>query len=202
MKKKTFWILAAVFVLLLVGAGILYTQLGSLLKTEQLATVPNQTTPPTTTNATEPGATEPPTTQPAELPDFTVYTREGEPVKLSDFRGKRVVLNFWASWCGPCKREMPDFQLAYDNYGKDIAFVMVNLTDGMSETVEGAAAFLEEAGFTFPVYYDTQSDAAMEFGVYSIPMTFFIDESGEVLAYGQGALDMQTLEKGIGYIYP
>ena len=192
-NKSTFWILAAVLAVLLAGAGILYTQLGSGLLPEQLATVPTQTTAPTQTAAP---------TEPEELPDFTVYTLEGEPVKLSDFRGKPVVLNFWASWCGPCRREMPDFQIAYEKYKEDIHFLFVNMTDGSRETVESASSFLADSGFTFPVYYDTQMDAAIAFSVYSLPTTYFIDENGAVLAYGRGALDMETLEKGIGYIYP
>jgi thiol-disulfide isomerase/thioredoxin len=192
-NKSTFWILAAVLAVLLAGAGILYTQLGSGLLPEQLATVPTQTTAPTQTAAP---------TEPEELPDFTVYTLEGEPVKLSDFRGKPVVLNFWASWCGPCRREMPDFQIAYEKYKEDIHFLFVNMTDGSRETVESASSFLADSGFTFPVYYDTQMDAAIAFSVYSLPTTYFIDENGAVLAYGRGALNMATLEKSIGYIYP
>ena len=113
-----------------------------------------------------------------------------------------MVLNFWASWCGPCKAEMPDLQLAYEKYGQDVQFLMVNLTDGYSETVEKATQFLSTTGYTFPVYFDSDQDGARTFYVTSIPTTYFIDETGAAQAYGQGMLDMASLEKGIAYIYP
>ncbi len=142
-------------------------------------------------------------TQPAELaPDFTVYDREGNAHKLSDYRGKPVVLNFWASWCGPCKSEMPDFQAAYQTYGSDIHFLMVNLTDGYQETVESASGFLADSGYSFPVYYDTDVDAARVYGVSAVPVTYFIDSQGYLIAVGQGALSAENLEKGIGMILP
>ena len=78
---------------------------------------------------------------------------------------------------------------------------MVNMTDGSRETVEVASSFIEEQGYTFPVYFDTTYEAAIAYGANSIPMTFFIDEAGNLIAYGQGALSAETLEKGIGMIY-
>ena len=203
-KKYTFWVLAAVLVALMVGAVVLYSNLSGAYMPENLATV--ATTAPTQAATipaqTEPSKDEPAETEPVHLPDFTVYTQAGEPVKLSDFRGKPVVLSFWASWCGACKSGMPDLQLLYEKYKDDAAFMVINLTDGYSETVESGSEFMDTAGFTFPVYYDTQIQAATEFSVYSIPVTFFIDEAGQVQAYGQGAMDMQTLEKGMAYICP
>ncbi|MBQ8815355.1 MAG: TlpA family protein disulfide reductase [Lachnospiraceae bacterium] len=134
-------------------------------------------------------------------PDFTVYDGEGNPVNLSDFIGKPVILNFWASWCGPCKNEMPDFQEAYQEYGDDIQFLMVNCTDGFQETVETAKKFITNQGYTFPVFFDTDSDAAYTYGASSIPMTFFIDAEGHMVAYGRGMLDRETLQIGIDMIY-
>ena len=130
-------------------------------------------------------------------PDFEMVDRDGNRIKLSDMRGKPVVLNFWASWCGPCKSEMPDFEEAYKEYGDDITFMIVNLTDGKNETVDTAQAFIDSQGYTFPVYFDTDSNGAAAYGVSSIPVTYFIDAQGYLVAYGRGALNGETLKSGI-----
>lgn len=134
------------------------------------------------------------------VPDFTMTDASGEEVKLSDFFGKPVVLNFWASWCGPCKSEMPHFEDAYQKYGENINFVIVNLTDGARETKEKASEFIEEQGYTFPVYFDTNTEGAMTYGTYSIPVTYFIAADGTPVAQANGALDAATLEKGLDMI--
>ena len=133
-------------------------------------------------------------------PGFTVTDAEGNEVKLSDFRGKGVVLNFWASWCGPCKSEMPYFQKAYEQYGEMVHFMIVNMTDGMQETKESAKAYVDKQGFTFPVYYDTDMDAAMTYGASTIPATFFVAADGSLVARVRGAIRLSTLEKGLSMI--
>jgi len=163
---------------------------------------PEQTTAPTT-DPTTAAATLPP--KPTEegyqqAPDFTVYDGEGKPLKLSDFRGQPVILNFWASWCPPCKAEMPDFQEAYQAHGDQIAFLMVNLTDGQQETVDTASAFISQSGYTFPVYYDTASEAAYAYGIRSIPTTFFINSEGQIVAMGSGMLDAAAIDQGISLL--
>jgi thiol-disulfide isomerase/thioredoxin len=134
-------------------------------------------------------------------PDFTVYNKEGNPVRLSDMIGKPIVLNFWASWCGPCKMEMPDFEEAYRELGDDVVFMIVNLTDGTYETMASAQAFINSMGYTFPVYFDLTEDAAYTYGIVSIPTTYFIGARGDLVAYAQGALDYETLLYGISMIY-
>lgn len=133
-------------------------------------------------------------------PDFTFYDAEGNAFKLSDFRGAPVVLNFWASWCPPCQMEMPDFETQYQEAGEEVRFLMVNVTDNQRETVEGAAAFIEEKGYTFPVYYDTAQEGARTYQAYSIPRTFFIDAEGYLIANALGAISGAILQQGINMI--
>ncbi len=133
-------------------------------------------------------------------PDFTVTDSDGNEISLYDFLGTPIVLNFWASWCGPCKSEMPDFDETYAEYKDEIQFLMINLTDGSRETKEKAMQYISDKGYSFPVYYDTESDAALTYGVYSIPTTFFIDKDGHAVAYAQSAIDKETLLRGINMI--
>ena len=153
---------------------------------------------PTEEPAAEPATTEAPK---VTAPDFTVYDADGNEVKLSDYLGKPVVLNFWASWCGPCKMEMPDFNEKYQELGSDVQFLMINLTDGTSETIAGASSFIASQGYTFPVFYDTSSMAAARYGVSSIPTTFFIDAEGYAIAQATGAIGIDILQIGIDLIY-
>lgn len=134
-------------------------------------------------------------------PTFSVTDAAGNTVNLTDFYGKPIVVNFWASWCGPCKSEMPDFEEAYKIYGDEVHFLMVNMTDGARETVEVAQAYIDEQGYTFPTYFDTSQDAAITYGVTSIPSTFFIDAEGHAVAYAQGAISNDVLQTGLDMIY-
>ena len=183
--KLLIWILA--FAVVIVGASVLYNRLSSEVELGGIATTPQVVEDPT-------GETE---AQGSEAPDFAVYDLEGNVHKLSDFRGKPVLLNFWASWCGPCQMEMPDFQKFYESHGDQVHFVIVNLTDGQQETVESASAFITEKGYTFPVYYDTDIDAAAKYGVSAVPVSYFIDAEGNFVAWAQGALSADMLQQGM-----
>ena len=134
-------------------------------------------------------------------PDFTVFDKDGNEHKLSDFKGKPVVLNFWASWCSPCKMEMPDFNEAYKALGNEIQFMMVNLTNGYNgEDFEQASTFMEIQSYEFPVFYDTNEDAGNKYYTYSIPVTYFINADGLLVAQASGAIDAETLQRGIDMI--
>lgn len=134
-----------------------------------------------------------------KAPDFTVEDYNGNHVSLGDFAGKPVVLNIWASWCPPCKAEMPDFEAAYKKYGDEVVFLMVNATGGQ-EMVASAKSFIESSGYTFPVYFDTSYEVSYSYQATSIPKTFFIDKEGNMVAHAPGALSGSALEKGINMI--
>lgn len=129
--------------------------------------------------------------------DFTVYDADGNAHSLSDYKGKPVVVNFWASWCGPCKTEMPAFQDMWEEYGKDVEFLMVNLVDNSSETVQSAQEFLATTDYTFPVYFDTKQEAAYTYYIYSIPTTIFVDAAGNLVNTVKGMMSHSTLEQYI-----
>lgn len=128
-----------------------------------------------------------------EAENFTVLDFELREVELYDIIGKPVVLNFWATWCYYCRIEMPHFEAASEKY-KDVAFMMINYTDGESETVESAAAYIAEEGYTFPVYYDTALQAADAYGVEAFPTTVFIDREGRIVKTYEGSLSADRLE--------
>lgn len=137
-----------------------------------------------------------------KAPDFTVIDAEGNEVKLSDYVGTPIVLNFWASWCGPCKSEMPHFNKVSEEYPKDqLLFLMVDLVDGDRETLETGKDYVVEQGYTFTVLFDTKQDAAATYGIRSIPSTLFIDKEGYIKAGLEGSMDEETLRRGIALIY-
>lgn len=134
-------------------------------------------------------------------PDFEVIDVNGNTVHLKDYFGKPIILNFWATWCGPCKTEMPAFDSLYDEYKDDITFMMVNLTDGYQDTVDKVNSFIADNGYTFPVYYDTKYSAAYTYGVNSVPLSIFINEKGEIADYHLGAMSQGSLKNYIEKIF-
>lgn len=125
---------------------------------------------------------------------FTVYDSDGREVSLSSLKGKPVVLNFWATWCGPCKVELPHFQKAYEKYGDEVQFLLVNMGKKWNDTPEQARELFSENGYTMPIYYDTDGAAADTYAIHSIPQTFFINADGEQTNYTIGSVSAKALE--------
>ncbi len=189
MKNKVKWVvLAVVLVVVIAGATILYQTLRKNYSGNNL--IQHTPTPDQTSEAEEIQYV---------APDFTVLDANGNEVRLSDYRGQPVVLNFWATWCYYCKVEMPDFDRAYEKY-PEVQFPMVNATDGVQETMAAAKAYIEQEGFTFDVFFDTEREAVLAYYVTGLPATFFIDEAGNLVTYSNGMLDFETLERGIQMI--
>ena len=195
MKNNIKWIIIAVaFVVFIGGATILYNNLSKDFGGDKLLT--NTSEAQNTENAQQDNSNE---SEKIKAPDFTVLDYEGNEVKLSDFEGKPVVLNFWATWCYYCKEEMPDFNKAYKE-NPDVQFLMVNATDGVRETVEIAKQYITEQGFEFPVVFDTKQEAVYAYYVTGYPATYFIDKNGKFVTYANGMLSYDNLLKGISFI--
>ena len=124
-------------------------------------------------------------------------TDAGSPIKFSNLKGVPTLLNFWARWCGPCTSEMPEFQNAYEQFGEDVQFVMVNMTGMGGETEQSAKAFIASEGYTLPVYFDVNNSAAKAYGVTSIPQTYLIDENGNIIGAYMGSMSGDALNQAI-----
>lgn len=132
-----------------------------------------------------------------KVSDFTVYTENGEKVSLYKKLGKPVIINFWATWCPPCKAEMPAFEELYSEYGDEVEFMMINVTDGKRDTPSAVKAFISRNGYTFPVYCDNDMSASTVYGVQSIPMTVFVYPDGTLSDYHIGAISEDALRAAI-----
>jgi len=132
----------------------------------------------------------------AAAPDFTMQDASGKTVKLSDFKGTPVVLNFWTSWCKYCKDEMPYFESAYKKYGNQVQFIMLN--DVKAErSSDGGKTFMKESGYTFPVFYETEGKATTLYGLRGFPATIFIDADGNIAEKNIGAISQAKLNETI-----
>jgi len=129
-----------------------------------------------------------------DAPDFEVTTFTGEPLQLSTLRGQVVILNFWASWCPPCRDETPLLEAAQDNLGDDVALVGMDIWDA-----EGAARdFLEQYGVTYAVGHDDSGEVAVDYGVSGVPETFVIDAEGQIVARFPG--EVKSLDQLRGMV--
>ncbi|MEC9489364.1 MAG: TlpA disulfide reductase family protein [Halanaerobiales bacterium] len=124
-----------------------------------------------------------------QAPDFTLTNMNDQEVNLSDYRGRKVFLNFWASWCPPCRQEMPDIQKLHEEYGDEVVILAVNVGESKST----AANFMMENGLDFTVLLDTNKSTAQNYLVRGIPTSYFLDQNGIIQEKVVGAISYQRM---------
>lgn len=198
-EKKKLLTVVLVLVVVIALAYALYDYLGAGIAPTQLS--PAATPAPELTEA-DPEPAEEETPERIALVDVPLFDADGNEVRLQSFVGKPLVINFWATWCPYCLQEMPHFQEQYEAVGDRVQFLMIDVADGSRETVSAGQAFIEKQGYTFPVVYDTSLNAAYAYGASALPITYFIDAEGYVVAGYRGALTAELLQMGIDMILP
>jgi thiol-disulfide isomerase/thioredoxin len=123
------------------------------------------------------------------VPDFKLSSLDGMATSLIDFRGRPLILNFWASWCGPCREEMPLLQQVYEGLGDRIFVVGINYAEPSSHVL----SFTHTIGVTFPILLDSKGEVAKRYQIAGFPTTFFLNSEGKLVAYHVGALTPDML---------
>ncbi|MFW5996115.1 MAG: TlpA family protein disulfide reductase [Halanaerobiaceae bacterium] len=123
-----------------------------------------------------------------QAPNFTLENLEGEEVSLDDYRGEKIFLNFWATWCPPCKSEMPDIQKLHED-NENITILTINLQENKNQ----AETYLQQNDLSFPVLLDTEGEAGNKYLVRSIPTTYIIDKEGIIKDQHIGAMNYETM---------
>ncbi|MGE7665920.1 peroxiredoxin family protein [Ureibacillus composti] len=131
--------------------------------------------------------------------DFQLKTLDGKTVRLSDLKGKKVLLNFWATWCPPCREEMPELQKYYEELAEknNVVFLGVNITD-QEFGIKTVREFVDYYGLTFPIILDETGDVSMDYEILSIPTTFIINEQGMIVQEINGPVNMEMLHQLLG----
>ena len=133
--------------------------------------------------------------------DFTMEDAAGNEVRLSDFIGQPVMLNFWATWCPACVRETPYFQNLYQEASNEVQILKVNLLGSRGETHNRVEEFMNAGGYTFPLFFDAAGEGARAYNITAIPITFFITAEGYIAATVQGSVNEDTLMRGVEKIH-
>ncbi len=226
MKYKKLIIILAVALVLFIGGGLLYSALSENMKNDTVLTGTDASDITSTTigitavaetsdassssaSTTDSGNTSATSsTAPAEgvnigdlAYDFTLKSYEGEEVTLSDYRGKIVLINFWASWCRPCRDEMPYFQTIQDGItaagsDADVVILSINMTDGVYETKDTAHGYVTANNFTFPLVFDDGNVSSL-YEAYYIPETYILDKDGIIIEVIEGSTNLETLKAAV-----
>ncbi len=140
-------------------------------------------------------------------PNFTLETLSGEMITLSDLKGKKVILNFWATWCPPCKKEMPDLQNYYDNFAEkdNVEIVAVNLTHAerslnIDENIQSVSLFADSYDLTFPIPLLKEDTLSKAYQIITIPSTFMIDTEGRVQHQILGPLNEASIQEYVSQL--
>lgn len=135
-------------------------------------------------------------------PDFTLETLAGEEITLSELKGKKVILNFWATWCPPCKAEMPHMQEFYSKLTEEdkVELVAINVTESEKLGVGEVEKFVDSYGLSFPIPMDMTGQVSKLYGVFSMPTTFMIDTQGRIAQKVIGPLDEKTLNELVDFM--
>lgn len=134
-----------------------------------------------------------------KAPDVELLNLNGKPVKLSDFVGKKVILNYWATWCPPCRAEMPHMEKFYKDNEKDVVVLAVNLTN-TEQNRDNVSDFVKDFGLTFPIVMDEEGDVSSTYQVIAYPTSYIIDSQGIIQDIFQGAINYDIMEKAISKI--
>lgn len=127
-----------------------------------------------------------------KAPDFELMTLDGKTVKLSDYRGKKVILNFWATWCPPCKAEMPDIQKFYNEADDNVEILAINI-----DPQYDVKKFVREANVTFPVLLDSKDEVNNLYRILTIPTTYFIDGEGIIRSKHLSVMTIEIIREHI-----
>ncbi|QKG84796.1 TlpA family protein disulfide reductase [Kroppenstedtia pulmonis] len=199
-RKKHFWRNLAILIVVVAAiGGAVYMGLPKGDSSDQESAKEDQSKKvesgiePEKKSPSQPGKRDTGPQETFQAPDFTLKTLDGKTVTLSENDGKPSVINIWASWCPPCKVEMPYFQKAYDKHQDQVNFLMVNLT--ANDSIDKAKSYLEKENYTFPVLLDETGEVAMDYQAFAIPQTYVVNEKGEIIHRITGSITQTQLDE-------
>lgn len=194
MSKKT---IGYIITALIIGTLIFIMIQNTLEKKDSAETPVTQVTQEDALQGEEEGLE-----QYSPAPDFTLETLAGETVTLSELKGKKVILNFWATWCPPCKAEMPHMESFYSKLTEEdqVELIAVNVTESEKIGISEVEKFVNSYELSFPIPLDKTAEVTQKYGVFSMPTTFMIDTQGRIAQKVIGPLDEKTLNELVDFM--